>query len=397
MAERGRERGRDGHGRPPRVAAEPGTGGLGARAEAYLWDPSVEPDAELLRLEAALRPLQYREIPASTEQTSLRRAANGRSRSGRRAAWLPLATTAGLLAAAASAAVYVQPYLHTAPGWRVAPLAGTPALRALGSAPAPAGRASRLGLGGEVETDARSAARIAIGRIGTVDVGPNSRVRLVRAAGTEHRLALAQGVLHARVWAPPRFFLVETPAALAVDLGCAYALRVDPDGGGVLTVTSGEVELVRGGRQSLVVAGSAAAMRPGSGPGTPYPVGSSPAFQSALATLDFGTEVLAPGADGGLGARDAALAVVLREARGHATITLWHLLPRVRMSERVRLYDRLAALAPPPAGVTRAGVLGLDARMLARWQAALAPTWSDEPVPAWQRLWRRAWALAGRR
>ena len=46
----------------------------------------------------------------------------------------------------------------------------------------------------------------------------------------KHCLRLAHGRLSARVTAPPRLFVVDTPAATAIDLGCAYDLAVLTDG-----------------------------------------------------------------------------------------------------------------------------------------------------------------------
>jgi hypothetical protein len=47
---------------------------------------------------------------------------------------------------------------------------------------------------------------------------------------------------------------------------------------------------------------------------------------------------------------------------------------------RVRVYDRLALLAPPPAGVTREGVLQLDEQMLQLWKGQLENNWSDNSM-----------------
>jgi hypothetical protein len=54
-------------------------------------------------------------------------------------------------------------------------------------------------------------------------------------------MELARGTMHATIWAPPNQFFVETPSTLAVDLGCAYTLTVDEDGGGLVTVLVGWV------------------------------------------------------------------------------------------------------------------------------------------------------------
>ena len=244
--------------------------------------------------------------------------------------------------------------------------------------------ATWLAEGDWLETEAGTTARLAIGRLGTAEVGPESRLRLVRAGGAAHTLRMERGELHARVWAPPRFFLVETPAATAVDLGCVYSLRVDDAGAGMITVVSGQVELARAARTSLVVAGTAATMRPGFGPGTPFSLGESDAFRVALDALDYGQ-----GAE-----RDQALDRVLTESDAGSTITLWHLLPRVPHAERVRVYERLARLSPPPRGVTAEGVLALDPGMLQRWRNALEPTWSDERVFLWKKAWRALWSIA---
>src|ERR1700733_11727583 len=47
--------------------------------------------------------------------------------------------------------------------------------------------------GGWIETDSRSRATIRIGDIGSVEVEPGSRVRVIAERPSEHRLALARG------------------------------------------------------------------------------------------------------------------------------------------------------------------------------------------------------------
>ena len=75
-----------------------------------------------------------------------------------------------------------------------------------------------------------SRAQIAVSSIGNVDIDENTRVRLLETRPTEHRLELARGKMSARIWAPPRLFFVDTPSAVAADLGCAYTLEVDDHG-----------------------------------------------------------------------------------------------------------------------------------------------------------------------
>ena len=102
--------------------------------------------------------------------------------------------------------------------------------------------------------------------------------------------------------------------------------------------------------------------------------------------------VLTSGGDApGMNAAVRTVAVV-GIARGHQVVgvarceadalTLWHLLTRLTGAEREAVYDRMAALAPPPYGVTREGVLAGDHAMLERWWDALG--FGQSP-------WRRAW------
>ena len=107
---------------------------------------------------------------------------------------------------------------------------------------------SQLAVGGSLETDGKSRALLNVGQIGTVELEPNSRVRLIETHLTEHRLALDRGKIRAKISAPPRLFFVDTPSAQAIDLGCAYTLEVDNEGRGLLHVTAGWVALVRDGR-----------------------------------------------------------------------------------------------------------------------------------------------------
>ncbi|HEX5110414.1 MAG TPA: zf-HC2 domain-containing protein [Vicinamibacterales bacterium] len=223
--------------------------------------------------------------------------------------------------------------------------------------------AERMSPGSLVDTDQSSRAVIKVGSIGTVSVEPATRVRLGQIGAPEFRLSLEVGTISAKIAAPPRLFFVDTPSSTVVDLGCAYTMRVAPDGGGQIQVTEGWTSLEWNGRESLVPAGAMAETRKDVGPGTPFFDDASPRLRQALSVLDFGG-----------GAADA-LAVVLSESRVRDTLTLWHLLSRVDAASRERVYDRIAALSPPPASVVREKVLQLDAAMLKHWREELAWTW----------------------
>ena len=251
--------------------------------------------------------------------------------------------------------------LNGKPYWQVTTLDGKPTIGKEGIA-----SNGKLAVGEWLETDGNSKAQIAVGSIGNVDIDENTRVRLLETQPTEHRLELARGKMSARIWAPPRLFFVDTPSAVAADLGCAYTLEVDDQGASKLRVTSGWVALELKDRESIVPAEASCDTQPGIGPGTPYFEDSSAKFRESLKKVDF---------DPDAAARSAALTSMLDDARPKDTLTLWHLLTRVDGNDRARVYDKMAALDPPPAGVTREGVLQLNQAMLESWRDELKTTW----------------------
>src|SRR5882724_9134156 len=251
------------------------------------------------------------------------------------------------------------------PSWEVARVDGTPRIGSAGIS-----NKGQLAVGQWLETDGKSRAQIAVESIGQVEIDPNTRVRLVLTQPTEHRLELARGKMSARIWAPPRLFFVNTPSAVAADLGCAYTLEVDDAGASLLRVTSGWVALQLKDRESMVPAGAACQTRAGIGPGTPYFEDASEGFRQALARSDFER-------DANASAKSEALEVLLAEDRPRDTLTLWHLLARVEGNDRVRVYEEMAGFVPPPDGVTREGVLQLNQQMLELWRDKLEIKWGE--------------------
>jgi hypothetical protein len=295
-------------------------------ADDYLWDPASEPSPDVVEMETALGGLRHRGI-------TLRRPAP-RYRGA-------VVSVALLLIATATFSL-----LSADDEWL--PLDGM-------------NGEGRLHVGNWLEPD--SDVTIELGAMGDVTVGANSRLRILETRDDQHRLELERGSIDAFVTAPPRMFFVETPAGVAVDLGCAYTLDVDEEGVSRLNVSLGWVALEREGRTSTVPSSASCYMYPGRGPGTPVFNDASDEFKSALLRLDE------QGADAGV------LDEILAHTRERDTLSLYHLLAVVDGQSRTRIFDRLDYLAPMPAGVTRQGVLDLDDAMLYRWWNSLQLTW----------------------
>jgi len=338
---------------------------IDGKQDDYLWDGSGTPEDDVVRLEQALA--RYRRLPSLPP---LPAPAGGRSRRAVHAA-MQLAVAAASLALVAGAAWFAFSLRHA--GWTVQSLAGAPIV-----AGTPIDAPAILPIGEVITTDAQSRARIDVSTIGYVDVEPNTTLRLVTSRTREHRLALERGLIRARIWAPPGLFFVNTPSSTAIDLGCAYTLQVDDRGFGRVLVESGWVAFEHKGRESFIPQNAICLTRPGAGPGTPCYADAPESMQLALTILDF-----EPTDDV---RRAEALDTVLSSARAKDAFTLWHLLRRVRGNERLRVYDRLASLVPPPPEAARDRVLAGDRRALDAWWNALGLD-----TASWWRIWKRKW------
>jgi FecR protein len=351
------------------------------KSDDYLWDGSGEPDTEIQRLEALLGKFRH-DAPAPAFPGIV---------PGRRSTLFPWRVR--LLPALATAAVAVpvivavtfllyntRPAPTTGVGWDVSSVEGTPRIgRKTISGKEGTGR---LSVGQMLETDGQSRASLQADDIGKIDVDPSTRLRLLSMASGQKRLALDRGTIHTFIWAPPGQFVVDTPSAVTVDLGCAYTLKVDDTGAGMVRTSLGWVGFKLNGHESFIPAGAACATRPKVGPGTPYFEDASAAFRSALERFDF--------ADSTSQQRAHDLAILLSEARKNDALTLWHLLARVDEGQRVLVYERLSQFVPPPATVTKEGILRLDQPMLDLW-------WNElgfDDISVW-RYWERSWAGTG--
>jgi hypothetical protein len=352
--------------------------GRRTRSDDYLWDGSGEPDPEIQRLEALLGKFRHDgPAPAFPEIVPDRRW----TFFPRRIRLFPaLATTAVAVAAIVVVTFLVygrKPAPTILAGWDVFSVSGTPRIgrRTIGGKEG----ANRLGIGQMLETDRQSRASLQADDTGQIEVDPSTRLRLLSMGAGLKRIALDRGTIHAYIWAPPGQFVVDTPSAVTVDLGCAYTLQVDDSGAGLVRTSLGWVGFKLNGHESFIPAGAACATRPKVGPGTPYFEDASPEFRAALTRFDF--------EDSTPQQRAGDVAILLGEARKRDALTLWHLLARVEEDQRILVYDRLRQLAPPPAGVTKEGILRLDQPMLDLW-------WNElgfDDISVW-RHWERSWA-----
>ena len=225
-----------------------------------------------------------------------------------------------------------------------------------------------VGKGQVLRTGSGSQLTLRSDGVGQIDIGPESELR----AATDRQVLLRRGALHAFIWAPPREFVLETPSARAIDLGCEYTITVDGSGNGLLRVAMGWVAFQFAGHESFIPAGAACVTQPREGPGIPFYEDAPERLRQALAGFERG--------DAG------ALERTLAAARPRDGLTLWHLLTRVPLRDRGVVFDRFTQLAAVPPEVSRNAVLRKDARAIDLCWNAL-----NLENTGWWRGWERKW------
>lgn len=301
----------------------------------YLWDKSGEPDVEIVRLEETLAQFRYQPV--------------------KRRVQIPYRLAAAAVVVLTLAASFF--FWHRAPasGWVLT---------------ANSGQSRTLAQGEWIDTKTNSQVRLHSPQIGEVEVDAGSRLRVIDRS---ERLALDHGAIHAFIWAPPRTFVVNTPSAKTIDLGCRYTLRVAPDGSGILRVETGWVAFEWKRQESFIPAGASCRTKSGRGPGIPYFDDAPATLRSALSDFEERNDT-----------KD--LQLMLTSARPQDALSVWHLLTRTNGAERIAVFRRLSELVAIPASVSETAIERGDPR-------AMDATWNALELgdTAWWRGWEHRW------
>ena len=315
----------------------------------YLFDPTATPAGSVVLLEQRLSSLRF--DPAAHPLPLIFPAR--RHRFVRR--------TAQLLAAAAVLAITIVGLSRGMWAW--------PAGQAW---PVVTGPVATLAVGRSVHVGPASSLLVRVARIGWMRIAGESEITLVSTRSNRHRLEMAQGRMHVRVWAPPASVVVHTPAGNVRDLGCEFVLDVHGNVSRV-EVLSGWVQLENSTGEILVPAGAVSEMEPYREPLVMVYADAAPAFRDAVRELERSTS----------GSNAAALETTVRLARPRDVLTLLHLIER-RAPGWERLVERAAELAAPRSDDLLRRVRSGDHSAVWKWMSELPLP----PAKSWRRNWR---------
>jgi hypothetical protein len=314
----------------------------------YLWDGTGEPDSEIVEFERALASFRYDQRPIALPDVSMGK--RGRGHWNLRLAFAAIAIASFFIGTVVFFAV--RHHRHT---WELTVQVGHPEINGVVYDKA------MVAIGQSIRTDHISEAKLYLANVGTLQLYGDSDMSLVESRASRQRVFLRYGNVHAAIDAPPSVFIVDTPAARAIDLGCEYDLTIDPDGNGTLKVTAGWVQLVFSDRQSLVPQGASARIAHGGLLSPPYFDDASPEFKELL--IQFSTDQDHTEAE-----RMAKLQQILAHARKKDSYTLIHLLrDATDRDERLILFERLSELIPPTPGLARETIADATPLELEPW------------------------------
>ncbi len=316
----------------------------------YLWNPQASPDEEIVSLERALRPLaEEGAIPSNATSSTV---------------WPRVVAVAATVLSAVGLTVWmIEQSRHgastSAPGATSVSHEGSrhewSMVNEGQNVP------GHLPLGTWLETGDRERVRLEVADIGELSVHEHSRLRIVESHNAAHRVELARGKLSAVVNAPPRLFVVDTPSARAVDLGCAYELEVDDEGRSHLRVTAGSVSLENSSWHVHVPAGASCTSSKRDGPGIAWFDDANPDLRKRVLALIAGDV--------------DSLGDMASKARPQDSLSLYQVLPRVKPAIRDSIGKTLARLVPLPEGTRFEAAMKLDPQALEAWWEEIEMTW----------------------
>ncbi len=268
----------------------------------YLWDRSGEPDPELRELERVMGSLGQGKTTAPRRPPLLRQ----------------------LLIFVAAAAMLILAFVFSTEPYRGEAL-----------------------ISGTWIRTAEEQRTLQVPTLGEFSLWPDTELQVQTMSDELAKLYLLRGRMSAFVYpdVPARFFQVNTPAALCVDLGCQYELTVEANGNTFVRVSLGQIAFENGERSVYVPTGAACRANPENGAGLPF-------FENSSGDLRQSVDAFDRASFAGQDRRPLAREIMKHATREKDSLTLFHLLSDPDSSIALAAQQRLVELVKPPQGLS---------------------------------------------
>ncbi|MBA4407215.1 hypothetical protein C0389_08080 [bacterium] len=213
----------------------------------------------------------------------------------------------------------------------------------------------KISQGQSLLTENSSRATIRVPKVGNVEVGKNSLIVLLKAKDGDNRILFRRGSINVTNTFNMPDFSIELKNYIIADRGGELNISIDDHDNARILVKYGFTEIEKNGDIIYLDDGYVCEIRSGSRIGTPFRQDAPEEFRNEMVKYDY--------QNGGENSIDK----IMELASEKDMLTLLALIPKSPQVKRQLLFQTIANKFPPPAGVTRMGIIKGDSQMLYLW------------------------------
>lgn len=204
-------------------------------------------------------------------------------------------------------------------------------------------------------TDAESEASVKIPEVGQIKLKEFSEMTLNIGTKELSEVTLSKGSIEISAGSVKSGIIVNCGNVQIIDLGSNSTVSFRPPGDNTVHVMSGLLEVRSGNDYVYLIGNHISETKLGSKPGIPYYIKALPELIEELKNLQY--------QNGGF----ESLTKIINAATEKDVITLWHLFPRVELTERELLFDKITEFFPLPQAIEKRQIMNLDQVKLNEW------------------------------
>ncbi len=204
----------------------------------------------------------------------------------------------------------------------------------------------------ELKTNLQSTAEITIKKIGRITVSSQT---VLKRIPQKNGIFLEQGTIEVNTLGARKSFFIEVPNGKikSLDLASDYLVEANPSGLITLEVKNQSLVKITSDKVEAVVPPDFKCnLVEKLGLGLPYNKEASNNYKDALTRFCFSDD------------KAVSLNKILSLSEKKDAFTLWNLIKRVSITNRIYVYEKLAELVPPKGDIDKGGIIGLDPQMM---------------------------------
>ncbi len=206
-----------------------------------------------------------------------------------------------------------------------------------------------------IRTQDNAQAIIFIPQTGKIQLMPASEITIIKAEDGDNKIKLNGGTIHVISSADMPDLTVEFSLAEVRDRSGTFTLTATAEKKALLNVEAGFVEINYGDEKIFVKDGYTCKLLSGGVPSIPYRINAPDSLKNMVENFSAAED------------NSSVADLIISSAGKDDMLTLLAMIPRVSQLQRQIIFQTIANHFPPPANVTRLGILKADEDMLYKW------------------------------